>query len=77
MLTEKEINVLKLKKQNLTQNSIAKKLNITQPAVSKFYKNALNKIKQAQEILNINAEIQKSKSGKLRRSPIKLRKDKL
>jgi transcriptional regulator len=61
MLTEKEISVLKLKKQNLTQNEIAKKLKITQPAVSKFYKNALNKIKQAQEILEIKKEIDRLK----------------
>lgn len=59
ILTNREIVILKLKKQNITQNEIARKLKITQPAVSKFYKNALNKIKQAQEIIEIKKEIDK------------------
>lgn len=57
MLTEKEVNVLKLKKQGLTQTEIAKKLKITQPAVSSFYNNALKKIKDAEETLNVKKEL--------------------
>lgn len=57
MLTEKEHQVLKLKKQDKTQVDIAKRLNISQPAVSKFYNNALKKIKDAEEILKIKKEL--------------------
>jgi len=57
MLTEKEIKVLKLKKEGLTQSETAKKLKISQPAVSSFYNNALKKIKQAEEILRIKEEL--------------------
>ena len=56
MLTEKEIGVLKLKNAGLTQLEIAKKLKISQPAVSNFYNNALDKIKDAQEILKLKKE---------------------
>lgn len=61
MLTEKEIEVLKLKENGLTQIEISKKLKITQPAVSKFYNNSLKKIKEAQEILEIKKKIYKLK----------------
>ncbi len=61
ILTEKEIIILKLEKQKLTQNEIAKKLKITQPAVSKFYRNALIKIDNALEIIKIKKEIDKLK----------------
>ncbi len=57
MLTPKEIKVLKLKKKNFTQLKIAKKLKISQPAVSKFYKNAIGKIKDAEEVLKLKKEI--------------------
>jgi transcriptional regulator len=57
MLTEKEVEVLKLKKQGLTQLEIAKKLKISQPAVSSFYNNALKKIREAEEILKIKKEL--------------------
>jgi transcriptional regulator len=60
ILTKKEIIILKLKNKNLTQEQIAKKLKISQPAVSKFYKNALKKIEQAKEILRISKEIKSS-----------------
>ena len=56
MLTEKEIEVLKLKNAGLTQLEIAKKLDISQPAVSSFYNNALDKIKDAEEILKLKKE---------------------
>jgi transcriptional regulator len=57
MLTEKEIEVLKLKKSRLTQVDIARKLKISQPAVSSFYNRALKKIKQAEETLKIKKEL--------------------
>jgi HTH-type transcriptional regulator, fmd operon transcriptional regulator len=57
MLTEKEVEVLKLKKQGLTQLEIAKKLKISQPAVSNFYNNALWKIKDAEETLKMKKEM--------------------
>ena len=57
MLTEKEIEVLKLKKKGLTQKDIAKKLKISQPAVSNFYNNALWKIKDAEETIKLKKEI--------------------
>ena len=57
MLTEKEIEVLKLKEKGFTQNEIAEKLKISQPAVSKFYNNALWKIKDAEETLKIKKEM--------------------
>jgi len=57
MLTEKEIAVLELKLKNFTQLEIAKKLKITQPAVSKFYNNVLAKIKDAGEVLRLKKEL--------------------
>jgi len=57
MITKKEIEVLKLKKKGLTQLEIAKKLKISQPAVSSFYNNILKKIKDAEEILKLKKEI--------------------
>ena len=56
MLTEKEKEVLILKKQGFTQLEIAKKLKISQPAVSSFYNNALWKIKDAEEIIKLKKE---------------------
>jgi len=57
MLTQKEIEVLKLKKKGLTQLKIAEKLNISQPSVSSFYNNALKKINDAEEILKLKKEL--------------------
>lgn len=57
MLTEKEIAVLKLKIKGLTQSEMASQLNITQPSVSKFYNNALSKIKDAKEVLKLEKEL--------------------
>ena len=51
MLTKKEIKVLKLKKEGLTQIKIASRLKVSQPAVSGFYNNALKKIEEAKETL--------------------------
>ena len=47
MLTEREIRVLELRQQGLTQKQVAKKLGISQAAVSHFEKNALKKISEA------------------------------
>ncbi len=53
MLTEKEISVLKLKKEGFTQIQIAKKLKISQPAVSMFYNNAMRKIRDSHETVRL------------------------
>ena len=58
MLTQKEIEVLKLKKKGFTQIEIARKLKISQPFVSSFYNNALKKIKDAEEILKLKKEME-------------------
>ncbi len=51
MLTEKEIQVLEHRRQGLTQVEVAKKLGITQAAVSNFEKNAYRKISDAKRTL--------------------------
>lgn len=53
MLTRKEYEVLELRKKGLTQKEVAKKLEISQAAVSKFEKNAIKKILDAQKTLDI------------------------
>ena len=60
MLTETEIQVLRLKEKGLPNMEIAKRLRIAQPAVYRSYKNALKKMKDTQVI-----RIQKNKRGKL------------
>lgn len=57
MLTEKEVEVLKLKQSGMTQVEIAKRLKISQPAVSNFYKNALRKFREAEEIHKLKEEL--------------------
>lgn len=57
MLTEKEVEVLRLKRKGLTQQQIAKKLKISQPAVSNFYKKATSKIKDAEETIKLKKEL--------------------
>ena len=59
MLSEKEIEVLRLKKEGYTQIEISKKLKISQPAVSSFYTNALRKIKEADDIIKMKKELLK------------------
>jgi len=53
MLTEKEIEILTFRKSGLKQAEIAAKLKISQAAVSHFERNALNKIKDAKETLQV------------------------
>ena len=57
LFTRKEIEILELRKKNLTQSEVAKKLKITQAAVSKFEKNAYKKILDAKKILIISNKI--------------------
>ena len=52
MITERELEILELSKK-LNQLEISKKLKISQPAVSKIYNNALRKIKDAKETLEL------------------------
>jgi len=51
MLTEKERQILELRKKGLKQKEIASKLKISQPAVSAFENNALKKIRNAKKIM--------------------------
>jgi len=51
MLTQKELQVLQLRKKGLNQKQIAQKLKISQPAVSGFENNANKKIKDAKDII--------------------------
>jgi Tfx family DNA-binding protein len=53
MLTEKEINVLELRNSGLTQIVVAKKLKISQAAVSSFEKNAIRKINEAKIVVEV------------------------
>lgn len=57
MLTEKEIEVLRYLQKGLNQMEVAKKLKITQPAVSKFYSSGIKKIKEARETLDFAKEL--------------------
>jgi hypothetical protein len=52
VLTDREIEVLKLRKKGLTQVEVAEQLDISQAAVSNFEKNAHKKIRDAQQTLN-------------------------
>ena len=53
MLTKKEIEVLKLRKKGLTQKEMAKRLKISQPAVSLFERSIRKKIKESVEVLDL------------------------
>jgi transcriptional regulator len=61
MLTEKEVKVLELRAKKLTQIDVSKKLKISQAAVSHFEKNALRKIKEAEQILEIAKKLGSTK----------------
>jgi Tfx family DNA-binding protein len=63
MLTEKEIEVLKLRKLGLTQVEVSKKLEISQAAVSSFEKNAYRKIEDAKQTLKIAEELHLIEGG--------------
>jgi transcriptional regulator len=51
MLTEKELQILTLRKEGLLQIEIAKRLKMTQGAISRFEANAKRKIREAREEL--------------------------
>lgn len=53
MITNKEREVLELRKKGLTQVEVAKKLKISQAAVSKFEKNAIFKVREAFKTLKL------------------------
>lgn len=57
MLTRKEIEVLKLRNKGLKQVEVSEKLGISQAAVSKFEKNAKEKIRKAKRTLRIAREL--------------------
>lgn len=57
MLTEKEIEVLNLRRKGMKQIKIAKKLNISQPSVSAFENKAYKKIKDSAEVLRLAKEL--------------------
>ena len=52
-LTEKELAVLRLRKEGLTQVEVSKRLKISQAAISSFEKNAYRKLVDAQEMLEL------------------------
>jgi Tfx family DNA-binding protein len=66
LLTEKEIEVLRLRIANLTQVEVAKKLGISQAAVSSFEKNAMKKIDEAHSTIKLvgHMNLKVNKSGK-------------
>lgn len=65
LLTEKEIEVLKLRKSGLTQVEVSKKIGISQAAVSSFEKNAFKKIEDSKKILKIADQLKiKVEGGK-------------
>ena len=57
MLTEKELEVLSLRKKGLNQLEIAKKLEISQPAVSSFEKAISRKIRDSIGLLDLLKEL--------------------
>ena len=70
MLTPKEIEVLELRYKGLTQTEVAVMLKISQAAVSKFEKNALKKISEAQTIAQVAKRLRisvDSKTGEIKR----------
>lgn len=52
MLTQKEIQILELRKKGLKQSEIASRLKISQPAVSAFESNALRKVRNAKKVMD-------------------------
>lgn len=53
MLTKREIEILNLRKKGLDQKKIAKKLKISQPAVSLFERNIKRKLKDSVDMLEL------------------------
>lgn len=61
MLTQKEIAVLELRAKKLTQIEVSKKIGISQAAVSHFEKNALRKIREAEETMQTAKKLKLTK----------------
>jgi Tfx family DNA-binding protein len=57
LLTQREREVLTLRKQNLTQEDVAARLNISQAAISSFENNAKKKIQDAKNTLDIASQL--------------------
>lgn len=57
MLTKREEDVVRLRAQGLTQADVAKRLSVSQAAVSGFEKNARRKIIDAHETLALASRI--------------------
>jgi len=61
VLTQKEIAVLELRAKKLTQIEVSKKIGISQAAVSHFEKNALRKIREAEETMQTAKKLKLTK----------------
>ncbi len=57
MLTQKAKQALELRKKDFKQTEIASKLKLSQPAVSSFERNALNKIRSAKKFMEFAKEM--------------------
>jgi transcriptional regulator len=57
VITEKELKVLQLRKTGMTQVEVAKKLGISQAAISSFENSGLRKLEDAEEILKLAKEL--------------------
>ncbi len=57
MLTNREIEILKLRKKGLSQQEIAKKLKISQPSISDFVSNIKKKLFHSLNNLDVIKEI--------------------
>ena len=57
MITKKEIKIIKLRKSGFKQKEIAKKLKISQPAISKFEKNVQKKIIDSINVIKLSKEL--------------------
>ena len=69
-LTEKEKQVLQLRSKGLTQIEVAKKLEISQAAVSDFEKNAKIKIIEAQETLDFSKTLKSADKKTVKRGDL-------
>ena len=61
MLTQKEIEVLELRSKKLTQIEVSKKIGISQAAVSHFEKNAIRKIREAEQTIQTAKKLKLTK----------------
>jgi Tfx family DNA-binding protein len=62
LLTDKEIQVLELRKKGLTQAEVANSLKISQAAVSHFEKNAIAKLKDAHSTVKLSKKLLSKKA---------------